>query len=197
MDPTTSRYGDPDDLPAASDHPFLTDNIGGYNPVYTSNQAPAFGSHWDLNSFQDASPQSTLFPSGAEPTWQPSNLPPSNPPPFQDYRVQPGSYGLPYAGSPAPYEFGGFNQQHAQPFSTASYDPSLAYGQGQPLNPRALESPAIADFARPSTQHATISPQALQTYPNPYGGSVGLPTDYQVSFAVHSQCALGPQLTPP
>ena len=177
---STSRYTNQEDLPLAAENPFATDPNAGYNSLYSSNQVPAFGSHWDLSSFQDPHNQSTVY-QHADPGWQQNHLNPSNPPHVNDYGIQSANYGVPYPDSSTSFGFPTFNPQTRESFSTAPYDP-LTYGHGHLLNSREFDAPAIADFARGSTQNGTVSPQVLQSYPSPYGVGVGagVATEFQV-----------------
>lgn len=184
MDPS-SKYTNQDELPSTADNPYLNDHTAGYNALYSSGNVPGFGAHWDLDSFQDPHSQSTVY-QHAEPGWQPSPMNAANPTQVSNFGISPStSYGLPFSSSSAPFDFPTFNQQTGQPFSTASYDPSLTYGHGHLLNPRNFETGSIADFARGNTQNGTVSPQVLQSYPNPYGTGVGVSVDFQVYTYIH------------
>lgn len=176
---SSSKYTNQDELPSAADNPFLTDQSAGYNALYSSNNVPGFGAHWDLDSFQDPHNQSTVY-QHAEPNWQPTPMTTATPAQVSNFGIPPSNYGLPYPGSSASFDFPTFNPQTGQPFSTASYDASLNYGPGDLLDTRNFETPSIADFGRGGTQNGTVSPQVLQSYPNTYGTSVGVSTGFQV-----------------
>ncbi len=177
-----SKYRDQEELPSAAENPFSNGHSAGFNSLYSSNQEPSFGTHWDLDSFQDPQNQSAVYQHG-ESAWQQNPLHPSNPPQVPDFGVQSGNYGLPYARSTAPIQFPAFNPRSGHPYSTSSYDTSLTYGHGQLVNPSNFGVPGIPDFARGSSQNGTVSPHALQSYPNSYGAGVGVHTEYQVNIS--------------
>ena len=165
----------------------MNDPSAGYNALYSSANVPAFGAPWDLDSFHDPQHQSTVY-QHAEPGWQPTPMNATTPAQVSSFGVPASNYGLPYSGSSAAFDFPTFNQQTGQPFSTASYDTSLSYGNGPLLNSRNFETPSIADFGRGNTQNGTVSPQVLQSYPNAYGTGVGVSTGFQVLISVSGLC---------
>ncbi|KAI9881522.1 MAG: hypothetical protein M1830_000085 [Pleopsidium flavum] len=173
-----SKYRDQEELPSAAENPFPNGHSAGFNSLYSSNQEPSFGTHWDLDTFQDPQSQSAVYQHG-ESAWHQNPLHHSNPPQVPDYGVQSGNYGLPYARSTATFDFPTYNPRSGHPYSTSSYDPSLTYGHGHLVNPSNFGVPEIPEFARGNSQNGTVAPQALQSYPNSYGAAVGVHTEFQ------------------
>lgn len=174
-----SKYRDQEELPSATESSFANGPGGGFNALYSSNQEPSFGTHWDLDSFQISQHQPAVY-QHPESGWQQNSSHPSNAPQVPELGGQPGAFGLSYTRNAAPFEFPTFNPRSGHPYSTSSYDTSLNYGNQQLINPSNFGVPEVPDLARGNSQNETVSPQALQSYPTSFGPGAGVHTEFQV-----------------
>ena len=80
-------------------------------------------------------------------------------------------YANAFAQNPNIFTYSGYNASQFQTYGTNSFDPTLSYANGPMLGTPNFQDPNSQAYG-PSTASAqgqTISPSALQTYPNHYG----------------------------
>ena len=150
-----------------------------FNGFLQHENEPAFNGAWDPGSFSDAQDAINPFGQGNQ-NWNTST--------FQDPTYAAPDYGIPdrpfdqvYSRIPASFDYSGFRPHAQQTLSTPAYDPRL--GIQVPITSQSHYTyPTSQGFQSLHTQDQTISPQALQHYPNPYSQAT-YPKAKQVSLS--------------
>jgi len=154
--------------------------------VHTDNES-AFDSSWNTQSYPAQQQPINGFDQGSH-NWQQNSYQSSNLMPMSDYGVPPRDYDQPYPRSPAPFDYSAFISNPNSTFSPSEYDNSLGYGQ-IPLNTNARYD-YTGQQGLQQQHHGTISPQALQSYPDSFP-----PTTGEDSRQVSSKSSLAMKLT--
>jgi len=126
---------------------------------------PAFNNAWDPASFTDTQDTINTFGRG-NPNWNTNTLQDSNYA-APDYGIQDRPYDQIYSRIPSSFDYSNFRSHAQQTLSTPAYDPRL--GIQVPVTSQSHYTfPNSQSYQNVTTQNQTISPQALQHYPNPY-----------------------------
>ena len=131
-----------------------------FNAFVNTDNDSAFDTSWTNQNLPAQQQQINAYDQGSH-TWQPSPYQSSSFLGTTNYGP-PRDYEQPYSRSPSSFNYPGFDPNHNQTFAPNQYEESL-YGQ--------LNNSAQFDYAGSAElqqHHATISPQALQTYPSSF-----------------------------
>ena len=158
-----------------------------FNNFIQPDTEPVFQNSWDPGSFADPQESINTFGQGNQ-NWN-TNA-------FQDaaytgtdYGIQDRSFDQVYSRIPASFDYSGFKTHAQQTLSTPAYDPRLGV-QVPTANPSHFAFPNAQNYQNVPAQNQTISPQALQHYPNSYS-QLAHPKPRQVSITFNNQVIRG------
>lgn len=183
MDPRHQNQNSlPDDHPLRVPFGFNSAQHDPFNPIFNHESDSTFNPAWDTEAFRTpVEPTSGFDQSGH--AWHPNSLQTSNLFSGPNYTVQPGAYDQTYSPNPTSFNYSSFNSTPSHALAPQSYDSSLSYNQLPLTEDGQFDFSRSQGFQRGPTQSQTISPQALQNYPNAFQQQAAQPIR-QVSFAI-------------
>ena len=134
-----------------------------FNPYFGGDHQQPFNPPWSADPLHDTSNHADSFLPDQHP-WQ------QNPIRNAQYGLQSTSFDQSNSRAPASFGYPGYDNQHANRFSTPAYDPALIYNNDSLLNNHSYSSSRGSQYESTSNHGQTVSPQALQSYPSQYGG---------------------------
>lgn len=184
MDPRHQNQNSlPEDHPLRVPFGFNPAQHDPFNPIFGHESDSTFNPAWDTETFRTpVEPTSGFDQSGHG--WHPNSLQTSNLFSGSNYTVQPGAYDQTYSRNPTSFNYSSFNSAPSHALALQAYDSSLSYNQLPLTEDGQFDFSRSQGFQRAPTQSQTISPQALQNYPNAFQQHPAQPIR-QVSFAIN------------
>ena len=142
-----------------------------FNNFFNNDPNPAFNASWDAQALVDPQIQTSNYPPGPE-SWPSNPLNSANTLNPSTYAFPPSrDYGQAYSTNPPAFRYASFDAPPSHAYSNSHFDPRLApYGHGHdPILTPGYDINRSQAYGGSNLQGQTISPQALQSYPNAYG----------------------------
>ena len=137
------------------------------NSMFNHESDQAFNSAWDADAFRNSAEPSGGFDQSGH-GWHQNTLQMPNLLSMPNYGAPPGGFDQTYSRSPAPFNYAGFNTAPNHSLAGPSYESSMAYGQLPLTDDGQFGFSRHQGFQRSTSQSQTVSPQALQNYPNSF-----------------------------
>ena len=165
-------HHDPPNLDGSGVYNFNHAQNDTFNSFFNPDSNPSYTTPWDPDVLVDPQIQSSGF-GQANDAWHQNPLNATTTLPTSNYAVQPREYNHPYARNPPAFRYASFDNHPSHSFTTPSFDPSLPY-DAEPFSSNSgydipIPIPRGSGYGASSVQGQTISPQALQAYPNALG----------------------------
>ena len=146
--------------------------------VHTDNDS-AFDASWNAQPYSGPQQSISGFDQGNQ-GWPQNPYQSSNLLPLSDYGASSRDFNSSYPRSPAAFDYG-YASNPNQTFSPSEFDNTLGYGQLPLNNNSQYDYNGTHGIAQPHSE--TISPSALQSYPDSFS-SIGGDENRQVSFSL-------------
>ena len=130
-----------------------------FHAFVNADEGPAFDSSWVSQAFPNRQSSIGSF-DHAHQGWQADPYQSSNQMQMANYGIQQRDFDQTYSRSPASFNYPAFGQDQSQPFAAPAFDNNLGYGHMHMTD--RFEFPGSNTFGQ---RNETISPQALQAYP--------------------------------
>ena len=154
------RYPDANDQPQQSDVDFSAyirdDGSGGYNP------------NWDNSHIPGPQTQPNGFGQQQQSSWDPHHQSVPNSLNSAGHGFISADYVNPFSQASNGYTYPSYHGNQYQGYPGVSYPHNLGLGAGQYFNDAAFTPPNDQSFGNHAAQEQTISPSALQSYPNAF-----------------------------
>ncbi|KAL9613061.1 MAG: hypothetical protein Q9167_002360 [Letrouitia subvulpina] len=137
-----------------------------FNTIFSHETDSTFNPAWDAEAFRTPVDPTSGFDQSAH-GWHQNPLQSSNLFSGSNYTVQPGAYDQTYSRNPTSFNYPGFSST-PNALAPQAYDSSLPYNQLPLTEDGQFDFSRPQGFPRAPIQSQTISPQALQNYPNAF-----------------------------